>query len=505
MVRWTPFNERWFEFSDAPQPEYPDGVRIDPRQRFTFIDLTADFVMPLPTFRHARARARLAHAAVFVLAAAAGCGRPPAGGTPVPGISTPAAPTRSAAEIADSIQRAAVGRFMHDFQTASTPMLKAGNYLGIVQLLARLQAQAPTNRDVQWTARQLVGTYASFVGQSQEALEAFAFETPAPVPFDSAALGRLAPEDAVDAVTRLASTRQAVFINEAHHMPRDRAFVANLLPKLRALGFSYLAVETLADDDTAINTRRYPVHASGFYSNEPVFGDMLRTALKLGFRLVPYEASSAASTTQDARESGQARHLVDRILARDPHARIVVYAGYDHINESGTLGGAPPMAVRFRELTGIDPLTVDQTTLTEQADTTYEDSRYRFLMRRVRRQAPFVLRNRDSTVWSARPGVHDVTVIHPRAVNRAFRPNWLWALGGRRAYLLSDEVCANALDCVVSARLADESDDAVPVDVLRIQFSAPGSKTFALPPGRYVIEARDGSGAVLTRQTVTTK
>jgi hypothetical protein len=124
-------------------------------------------------------------------------------------------------------------------------------------------------------------------------------------------------------------------------------------------------------------------------------------------------------------------------------------------------------------------------------------------MRRVRRQTPFVLRNRDSTAWSARPGVHDVTVIHPRAVNRAFRPNWLWALGNRRAYLLSDEVCATSLDCVVTARLASESEDAVPLDVLRIQFSAPGSKTFALPPGNYVVEAHDGTGAPLTRQTIT--
>jgi hypothetical protein len=78
-------------------------------------------------------------------------------------------------------------------------------------------------------------------------------------------------------------------------------------------------------------------------------------------------------------------------------------------------------------------------------------------------------------------------------------------MGGnvRRAYIASDEACPGALDCVMTARIAGESDDAVPVDVLRVQFSAPGSRTFALPPGQYVIEARDGSGAALSRQTVT--
>jgi len=142
--------------------------------------------------------------------------------------------------------------------------------------------------------------------------------------------------------------------------------------------------------------------------------------------------------------------------------------------------------------------------MTEQADTTLDDHRYRFLMKRVRRQTPFVLLSGDS-VWSARPGVHDVTVISPRAVHRGGRPSWIWTMGGgvRRAYIASDEACPGSLDCIVTARRVGESDDAVPVDILRVQFSAPGSKTFALPPGQFVIEARDGSGTALSRQTIT--
>jgi hypothetical protein len=380
-------------------------------------------------------------------------------------------------------------------------MIDAGNYLGVVELLEQKRKRPGLDENVRELLQQLAGTYASFVGQYQDALEYFAPGKASPVVFDTTAFAHMVNEDAVDAVAALAAGRRAVFINEAHHMPRHRAFTANLLPKLRALGFSYLAVETLDERDTALNTRGYPVRASGIYSNEPVFGEMLRIAHKLGFKLVPYES---ASPTADGREQGQAQHIVDRILKADPSAKIVVHAGIDHINESGTLAGAKPMAVRFRELTGIDPLTVDQTRMTEQADTTYEDFRYRFLMKHVRRQTPFVLRSGDS-IWTARPGVHDVTVISPRAVHRGGRPNWLWTMGGnaRRAYIASDEGCPGALDCVMTARRAAESEDAVPVDVLRIQFSAPGSKTFSLPPGQYVIEGRDASGAPLSRQTVT--
>ncbi len=428
--------------------------------------------------------------------------KPTPSGAATPADTRGGTPTRTLtpAELADSIMREPFRRFRGDFDAASAPMLASGNYLGIVQLLEGMRAETPRDVNVQHLARELTGTYSPFVGQLQEALEAYAFEPPPTVRFDSVAVGRLAPEDAVDGVARLATNRQIVFLNELPFIPRDRAFAANLLAKLRPLGFSYLAIEALDERDTSINTRGYPVHASGFYVNEPVFGELVRTALKLGFKVVPYDAPNAAG---DARESGQAQRLVDRVLKSDPKARIVVYASEHHIDESGTIDGAKPMAVHFRELTGIDPLTVDQTVLTERADTTFDDNRYLFLMKRVRRQVAFVLKQGDS-LWSAQPGTHDVTVVHPRAVHRAGRPSWLYALGNRRAYLLSDEICGGvALDCVVTARIATENEDAIPVDALRIQFSAPGSKTFALPPGKYVVEAHDGTGAALSRQTLT--
>jgi hypothetical protein len=447
--------------------------------------------------------------AVLALTGTMSCAGQPAGGTsvtPAPATAPPAPAVSPAADSAGAATRQSqpanpASITLRDFLAETNPMLRQANYLGIVELIEQKRKMAGRDSALNATLTELAGMYAPFVGQYQDALDDYASSRASRAPFDTAAFEHMADEDAVDAVAELAAGRQAVFVNEAHYMARHRAFTANLLPKLRALGFSYLAVETLSDADTAINTRGYPIHASGFYSNEPAFGEMLRIALKLGFRLVAYEAPSP---TADEREQGQARHLVERILRADPKARIVVHAGHDHINESGTLAGASPMAVRFRELTGIDPLTVDQTAMTEQSDTTYEDSRYLFLMKHVRRRTPFVLKTGDS-VWSARPGVHDVTVISPRAVHRAGRPSWLWTMGGnvRRAYIASDEACPGALDCVMTARIVGESDDAVPVDVLRVQFSAPGSKTFALPPGKYVIEARDATGAPLSRQTIT--
>jgi hypothetical protein len=159
------------------------------------------------------------------------------------------------------------------------------------------------------------------------------------------------------------------------------------------------------------------------------------------------------------------------------------------------------MAVRFHELTGINPLTVDQTWMTETADSLHEDPRYRYIVGRDAPRAPIVLHNGDS-IWSSKPGSYDVTVIHPRAVYRDGRPDWLWTIGSRRPYALPANVCATSKDCVVVARNATESADAVPVDALRIRSGAV-ARTLALPPGEYVIAARDGSGALLSERRVT--
>ena len=138
--------------------------------------------------------------------------------------------------------------------------------------------------------------------------------------------------------------------------------------------------------------------------------------------------------------------------------------------------------------------------MTEKGDSLHDDPLYRYVLHRNAPRTATVLRKGDS-VWSAKPGVHDVSVIHPRATYREGRPDWLWAMESRRPYALPADVCASSTDCVVTARITTESADAVPVDALRIRGNA-ASRTLALPPGEYVITARDGSGARLSERRV---
>jgi hypothetical protein len=74
-------------------------------------------------------------------------------------------------------------------------------------------------------------------------------------------------------------------------------------------------------------------------------GYLIRIALRLGFRVIPYEVEGA--TNSDERERGQARNLVERILKDDPKARILIHARYAHIDEFGAdRVGAITMAQR---------------------------------------------------------------------------------------------------------------------------------------------------------------
>ena len=69
--------------------------------------------------------------------------------------------------------------------------------------------------------------------------------------------------DAVDAITRLATGRRIVLVNEAHHNAQIRVLTLALLPRLRELGFTWFAAEALLDDDPDLTHRGYPIEASG--------------------------------------------------------------------------------------------------------------------------------------------------------------------------------------------------------------------------------------------------
>jgi hypothetical protein len=349
--------------------------------------------------------------------------------------------------------------------------------------------------------RQYMGWYLSFLGDYPAASAVFSIpqhphkdDRPSPLA-DSGYRAR----PAVDALAELASHYRVVLFNEAHNVPLTRSVTVQMLGRLRHEGFGYFAVETLDRSDRNLQTRGYPVESSGFYTEEPVYAEMVRTALKLGYKVIAYE-SGPGEHSGDPREAAQARNIFRQVFENDPHARLVVNAGYGHILESGAFLGGRSMAEHLKRWTNIPMLSVEQTMLFAHASKDDDHPVYTAVMKKIRPSQPIVFMRASGKPWSLRPG-YDVSVFFPPSRLVAGRPGWLRLGGLRRPYVIHGGHCKKQYPCLVEARYSDEGTDAIPADRLVLvrptrvasgtrisgipSVQQPPSGTLYLRPGNY--------------------
>ncbi|WP_214228670.1 hypothetical protein [Pedobacter sp. B4-66] len=163
-------------------------------------------------------------------------------------------------------------------------------------------------------------------------------------------------KDLAPAAARILSqtvNKQVVMFNTAHHVPQHAYFLGELLDRLYKQGFTYLALEGLGDTSTVMKNG-FVSFNDGIYIRDPVFSNLVCKARAIGFKIIGYDTDS------DDREQVQVQNIVDQSLKLNKDSRVVVLAGYGHIQENST---PKKMAAFFKEMTGIDPLTIDQTTL----------------------------------------------------------------------------------------------------------------------------------------------
>lgn len=314
---------------------------------------------------------------------------------------------------------------------------------------------------------QYLSWYQSFIGDYPDADASFSIRQ-APAANDALSPLELPNETArpaLMAIPDLAKPYRIVLLNEAHNVALTRSLTVQLLARLRAEGFNYFAAETLYQTDTGLAKRGYPVDKSGFYTEEPVCAEMVRTALKLGFKVVAYEALSDA--TGNAREAEQARNLYEAVFKRDPKARLVVDAGYAHIVKTGGFLGGSSMAEHLYQLTELPMLSVEQTMLYPHAFAQDNHPIYDAVMRQLHPAAPIVFADTQGKPWSLQPG-YDVSVFFPPARLVHGRPDWLTLGGLRRPWLVDGSRCQRHYPCLVEARYADEDNDAIPADRLML-------------------------------------
>jgi hypothetical protein len=227
-------------------------------------------------------------------------------------------------------------------------------------------------------------------------------------------------KDAKKYIIEKSSHQKVVMINESHNKPLHRAFTASLLEEFFAMGFRYLAMETL---NQFANASLKQVNVlTGHYTCEPVGGELVRKALQLGFTLIAYEDSNYTHTINQ-REFTQAENIY-RILQKDPNAKILVHAGDKHIEEGAKTDDRIPMAAYFKIVSGINPLTIDQTSLTEQSTSEYGAAVYDYYVKKNAFVTPVVLLKNNRPKDMLDLNLFDMYIMHPPTKYRNGRPTW---------------------------------------------------------------------------------
>ncbi|PRC93502.1 hypothetical protein [Solimicrobium silvestre] len=290
-------------------------------------------------------------------------------------------------------------------------------------------------------------------------------------------------EDAISAITREAKTRQVVILNEAHHVPVHRVFAMLLARELKKIGYEYLACETFDSSTPFPLANGYVVKDTGYYSSETMYASFLNDAVKSGWKFVSYDhwpdPKLSGEKNFKNRETGEAANLVDRVFKQNPKAKIFIYVGYGHASKfpkSVEENDKSMMAAQLIRMTGINPLTIDQTKMYQHFDNQFQFDVYNAVLKNLTIEKPSVLISPQNMYLrfggkATLSDAYDMQVIHPiYAVDDVTkRPIWMGSLAA-----LTPHDIPYALLPVIGRRLIyayrlNDPLDAMPVDVVIVE------------------------------------
>jgi len=225
-----------------------------------------------------------------------------------------------------------------------------------------------------------------------------------------------------------AKRERVIMLNEACAKPLHRVFALSLLNDLYQSGFRYLAMEML-NNNSNHTLSNLTLH-TGYYTAEPVAGELVRRALEMGFKLLSYEDTAAYKHTANQRDSIQAQNIY-KVLQQDTAAKIFVYAEYAHISKKLFEDGYVPMGLAFKNISGIDPLTIDQTNMTEESNFGYGRVLYQAYLQKFPLKVASIALIENEPVNVTNNDLYDLSIIHPPTAYQDGRPTWL-SLDGLR-------------------------------------------------------------------------
>jgi len=311
-------------------------------------------------------------------------------------------------------------------------------------------------------------TYYSISGNYEKALQTWdktMSKLPSITAQDSSYFKNFRPQYAKEYILNRSKNEKLIIINEAHNNSRHRVFTTSLLKGLYKNGYRFLGIEAL--DDTMINKRKFPTFGSGtMYIHESQYANLIKEAIDMGFTLLNYEYLGKGRTGKD-REIGQAENIA-KVIAQNPNAKFLIHCGYDHLNEEtpGIKEWEKAMAARVRDLTGINPFTIDQIPGSEKGDLKFNTP----YIQMANLKNPSVMVNAQGEAYNGEIGKKrgDCSVIYPVSTYTNERPNWLRLDGRRNAFHIPTNLISEYPVLVMAYRNNELENEGIPADVTEI-------------------------------------
>lgn len=323
---------------------------------------------------------------------------------------------------------------------------------------------------------------------------------------------------ALEAISEIAGKQQVIMINEEHRATVHREMTLQMLPILYEKGFRYLAAETLTTNkDTLLNVRKYPSANSGYYSHDPVFGEMIRKALTIGFKVIGYDFASDLGylkniksphpmARDNVRDSIAARIIVDSILKKDPEAKILVHAGRAHAGKF-KMDGVAMLAWHFREYSGINPFSIDQSKMSGFKNPADNHVLYNYFLSKYDLEHPVVFQKENGSYWSGEEEFDMYIFTPPIEYDRDY-PSWLYRSGKRKpvkikydklGLILENKQYTGNQHLIIQVRYQGESELAIPAQQMVIGPQENIKENFLLFKGNYDILLKNEEGKELSR------
>ncbi|MBF7074196.1 hypothetical protein ISG33_12370 [Glaciecola sp. MH2013] len=365
----------------------------------------------------------------------------------------------------------------------------SNNELAVILEAEKLQEKYKEDSQALQILSQYTATYYSIVADHKNAL--IAADTNASIPKDETfEISGYFQTDAIQTILNRSDETQVVMINEAHHIAQHRVLSIRLLKGLYNKGFRFLALEGMGSYIYPYSPPLLDNH--GYYTNEPVFSMLIKTAEEMGFEIVSYDG---ASSTIKMREHLSAKNLKARIFDKNSKAKVLIHVGYSHINEDTWL------AAEINDLLDINPLTVSQTKIREKSHTKFEVALYDVLLAKKQSDEPFVLINQNQEIWSSNPEKWDIDVIWPRTIYSNDKPKWMTL--GREQIKIPNLLCNNTYPCFVEVfhgRVAPNRDiESLTAHDKTIVRDSKNVSTILLMHGENTILAKDANNMVINR------